>query len=106
MRGCILRVEAEATVRALLCGRRRFLRTRRRVESETQFVSAQSNRDRAAAFELAEEDLVGERIANLGLNHARERPRAIDRIVALDREPRARFWFERDGDAPLRELRL
>ena len=52
------------------------------------------DRDGAAVFERAEQDFVGQPIADLGLDDARQRPGAVDRIVALRRRdsawPRAR----------------
>ena len=62
---------------------------------ERRAVSLHANRDGAAVFEPPEQDLVGERVADLGLNHPRERPRAEHRVVALARQPRARLRRQR-----------
>ena len=51
--------------------------------SERQRAVGDADRDGAAVLELAEEDLVGQRIADVALDDARERPRAEDRVVAL-----------------------
>ena len=55
---------------------------------------------------LSEQDLLGQLVADFGLDHPRERPGAIDRVVALRREPGARLGLEDDRDRPFGELRL
>jgi len=89
----------------VLRGNRR-LRRRRGFEPEIQLPFFQGNRDRPTTLEPAEEDLVRQPIAYLGLNHARQRPRAEDRVVTLLREPRSSFGLERDRHATFGQLRL
>jgi hypothetical protein len=79
---------------------------RSRSSTKVGFATAAADRHRAAVLEPAEQDLVGQRVAHLGLDDARERPRAVDRVVALLGQPRARLGLERDRHAPLGELRL
>ena len=54
-----------------------------RLEGEGELVVGEVDDDGAAVLELAEQDFVGQRIAHLGLDHPRERARAVDRVVAL-----------------------
>ena len=73
-----------------------------RLDVERQLLAVEADRHRAAVLEPAEQDLVGQRIAHLGLDHARQRPRAVDRVVALlARARRAPPGVRRDRDAPL-----
>src|SRR5262249_33082908 len=60
----------------------------------------------AALGELPEQELVGELVLQLGLDHARERARAEQRIEALLGQPLARRGRQLDRDLLLGELRL
>src|SRR5262245_53895544 len=73
---------------------------------ESQRVRLDIDIDAAAALELAEEELVGERLLHLGLDEPRHRARAERGVVAARREPAPRRCRELDGDAPGRELGL
>src|SRR3954453_9050575 len=61
-------------------------------ESEGEIVGFLVHRHQAVAplGELAEQYLLGERLLDVLLNHAAERARTEQRIVALRREPAAR----------------
>ena len=65
-------------------------RLRRRLVDERQLVVLEPDPDRPAALQPAEQDLVGQRIPDLGLDDPRQRTRAEDRVVALLRQPRPR----------------
>ena len=72
----------------------RFLFLRQlRLELERQLVAGEADRHGAAVFQRAEQDLISQPVADLGLNHARERPCPVNGIVALRREiaPRGDF---------------
>src|SRR5690242_9980560 len=74
--------------------------------SEGQGVPIVADGGGAAVLQLAEQDLVGEPVADLRLNHARERPGAVDGIVSLAREVLPRVRQQGDRDPPLGELLL
>ena len=61
--------------------------------------------DLAAALELAEQDLVGERLLQLGLDQPRHRPRAELRVEAVLGEPVARLGRQLERHLLLDELR-
>src|SRR5450759_3000272 len=73
-------------------------------KDERQVGSVVPDRNVPAVFQRAEEDFVGEPIAHFRLDHAGQRARAEDRVVALLREVRARVWLERNRAAALGQL--
>src|SRR5262249_52400689 len=75
-----------------------------RLERERELLAVEPDRHGAAVLEAAEQDLVREGIAHLGLDDAAQRTRAHDGIEPLLREPGTRLRQERDRHAPLREL--
>ena len=73
---------------------------------ERELAIGQADRHGPAVFEAAKEDLVCQRIADLGLYHASQRTRAIDGVVTFFSKPQAGLRLQRDGDPPFGELRL
>src|SRR5262249_5502417 len=76
------------------------------IERERQRIGIVPDGHRAAVFQLAEEDLVGEPIAHFRLDDARERTGAKDRVEALLREICSRRGLQRDRDAAFGKLLL
>ena len=73
-------------------------------ELKGQFGAFQADGDGSAVFERAEQDFIRQPVADLGLNHAGERPRAEERVVALLRQVGARLGLQGDGAPALRSL--
>src|SRR6185437_6590318 len=90
--------------RLQLLGRRR---ARRRLdERESQLVALAGDADDAALGQLAEQQLLGERLLDVLLDDAGQRTRAEQTIVALLREPFPRTLVELDGDVAIGKLLL
>ena len=60
----------------------------------------------AAALELAEQHLVGQRLLDVLLDHARHRPRAHLLVIAVLDQPGLGGLGQLDGDVAVGELRL
>ena len=71
-----------------------------------RLVLDQHDTDVAAALQLAEQHLVGQRLLDVLLDHARHRPRAHLLIVAMADQPGLRRFRQFDGDVAVGELRL
>src|SRR6187200_1087637 len=75
-------------------------------EGEGQPVPVQMYPDVAALLEAAEEDLVGQRIADFLLDDTRQWPGAVDRIEPFPCQPDTRLRLQSEGHLALGELRL
>src|SRR4029079_10411479 len=76
------------------------------VERERQAIAVQPDADVATLLEAAEEDLVGQRIADFLLDDTRQWPGAVDRIEPFLCQPGTRLRLQREGHLALGQLRL
>ncbi len=74
------------------------------LEGELVGFAIQKHAHRAAALELAEQDLVGQRLLDVVLDHARERTGAEGVVIALLAQPARGFRREFEGDVAVGEL--
>ena len=70
------------------------------------FLGLDGDAHRAALLQLAEQHLVGQRLLDVLLDDAAERPRAHALVIALLGQPGDRFRRQVEGDAALGKLRL
>src|SRR5690349_17396228 len=70
---------------------------------EVETGRAHAHPDRVAGGEVAAQDPLRERVLELLLDRALERPRAVDRVESRLREPVARFRREYERDVAILE---
>ena len=73
---------------------------------EEELVGAAGDPHPGAVRDLAGQDLVGQRVLHLALDDALQRPRAVDRVVALVGQPGARRLVEVERDLAILEQLL
>src|SRR5882672_12069231 len=81
-------------------------RRRSLAEREVELVANPCDTHDTALGEASEQQFLGERLLDVLLDDAAERPRAEQRIVAALGEPFARLGTELDGDVAVGELLL
>src|SRR5688500_5671282 len=82
--------------------RTRYLRDGRRVHPR-QFVTVALHPDGISLLEVSLPQLQGDAVLQLALDAPLERPRPVDRIVALLRQQLARFGHHLEFEIPRRE---
>ena len=82
------------------------LRRRLCIDLELETVAGEFDRDRPATFQVAEQDLVGQPVADLGLDQPRQRARTERLIVAALGQPATGRRIQHECHATLAELRF
>src|SRR5579871_3449478 len=103
-------IQSDVLFRRLLAGRRQRAGTRVGIGDELEgkliLLAVEQYAHGTAVLEPAEQDLVGQWLLQMILDHARKRPRTEVFVIALEPQPARRLRRQIEGNVAVRKLRL